>query len=115
MQKLQATLQASILIKSDNSQRRFLAQHSFAIMLEQCCNYSKQCRNNVSLRSKRFLARFVQKAGTRAKKKRNDGGGGGESRKRLPANSTILKNFLFSPSPPTSTLFFFAPALTFAP
>ena len=30
----------------DYSQRRFLAQHSVA-MLEQCCNYSKQCRNNV--------------------------------------------------------------------
>ena len=31
-----------------------------------------------SLRSKRFLARFVEKVGTRAKKKRKDGGGGGE-------------------------------------
>ena len=29
-----------------DSQRRFLAQHIFA-MLEQCYNYSKQCRNNV--------------------------------------------------------------------
>ena len=28
-------------------QRRFLAQHSGA-MLEQCCNYPKQCRNNVA-------------------------------------------------------------------
>ena len=28
-------------------QRRFLAQHSVA-MLEQCCNYSKHCRNNVA-------------------------------------------------------------------
>ena len=26
---------------------RFLAQHSLA-MLEQCCNHSKQCRNNVA-------------------------------------------------------------------
>ena len=34
----------------------------------------------VSLRSKRFLARFVYKAGTRAKKNMNDGGGGGERR-----------------------------------
>ena len=31
----------------DDSQRRFLAQHSLA-MLEQCCNSSKQCRNNVA-------------------------------------------------------------------
>ena len=27
--------------------KQFLAQHSVA-MLEQCCNYSKQCRNNVA-------------------------------------------------------------------
>ena len=31
----------------DDSQRRFLAQHSVA-RLEQCCNHSKQCRNNVA-------------------------------------------------------------------
>ena len=31
----------------DDSQRRFLAQHSVA-MLEECCNHSKQCRNNVA-------------------------------------------------------------------
>ena len=31
----------------DDAQRRFLAQHSVA-MLEQCCNHSKQCRNNVA-------------------------------------------------------------------
>ena len=30
-----------------NSQRRFLTQHSVA-MLEQCWNYSKQCRNNIA-------------------------------------------------------------------
>ena len=30
-----------------DSQRRFLAQHSVA-MLEQRCNHSKQCRNNVA-------------------------------------------------------------------
>ena len=70
MQKLQATLQASILIKSDNSQRRFLAQHSFAIMLEQCCNYSKQCRNNVSLRSKRFQSSYCANVRAEAKKKK---------------------------------------------
>ena len=29
------------------SQRRFLAQHSVA-MLEQFCDHSKQCRNNVA-------------------------------------------------------------------
>ena len=34
-------------VTRDYSQRRFLAQHSVA-MLEQCCNYSKQCRNNVA-------------------------------------------------------------------
>ena len=33
-------------VTRDDSQRRFLAQHSVA-MLEQCCNHSKQCRNNV--------------------------------------------------------------------
>jgi len=31
-----------------NSQRRFLAQHIVAL-LEQCCNHSKQCRNNVEM------------------------------------------------------------------
>ena len=31
----------------DDSQRRFLAQQSVA-MLEQCCNRSKQCRNTVA-------------------------------------------------------------------
>ena len=51
----QANLQAIILdCKGDESkgdvtrndlQREFLAQHSVEI-LEQCCNYSKQCRNN---------------------------------------------------------------------
>ena len=29
-----------------------------------------------------------------SKKKRSDGGGGGERRKRLPANPTILKNYV---------------------
>ena len=32
----------------DDSQRRFLAQHS-AEMLGKCCNHSKQCRNNVEI------------------------------------------------------------------
>ena len=32
-------------VTRDDSQRRFFAQHSVA-MLEQCCNYSTQCRNN---------------------------------------------------------------------
>ena len=31
----------------NDSQRRFLEQHSLA-MLEQCCKYSKQCRKNVA-------------------------------------------------------------------
>ena len=31
----------------DESQRKFWAQQIFA-MLEQCCNYSEQCRNNVA-------------------------------------------------------------------
>ena len=34
-------------VTRDDSQRQFLEQHSYA-MLEQCCNYSKQCRNNVT-------------------------------------------------------------------
>ena len=33
--------------KGDVTQRPFLAQHTVA-MLEQCCNYSKQCRNTVA-------------------------------------------------------------------
>ena len=32
-------------VTRNDSQRRFLAQHNVAI-LEQCCNHSKQCRNN---------------------------------------------------------------------
>ena len=32
-------------VTRDDSQRRFSAQHSLA-MLEQCCKHSKQCRNN---------------------------------------------------------------------
>ena len=32
-------------VTRDDSKRRFLAQHSVAI-LEQCCNHSKQCGNN---------------------------------------------------------------------
>ena len=34
-------------VTRDDSQRRFLAQHGVE-MLEQCCNHSKQCRNNVA-------------------------------------------------------------------
>ena len=34
-------------VTRDDSQRRFLPQHS-AAMLKQCCNHSKQCRNNVA-------------------------------------------------------------------
>ena len=34
-------------VKRDDSQQRFLAQHSVT-MLEQCCNHLKQCRNNVA-------------------------------------------------------------------
>ena len=34
-------------VTRNDSQPRFLAQHSVAI-LEQCCNHSKQCRNNDS-------------------------------------------------------------------
>ena len=35
--------------------KQFLAQHSVA-MLEQCCNYSKQCRNNVASMLQRCVA-----------------------------------------------------------
>ena len=38
-------------VTRDDSQRRFLVQHSIA-MLEQCCNNSKQCRYNVETRVK---------------------------------------------------------------
>ena len=34
-------------VTRDDSQRRFFVQHGVA-MLEQCCNYSEQCRNNVA-------------------------------------------------------------------
>ena len=34
-------------VTRDDLQRRFIAQHCVA-MLKQCCNYSKQCRNNVA-------------------------------------------------------------------
>ena len=34
-------------ITRDDSQRRFLAEHSVA-MLEQCSNYSQQCRNTAA-------------------------------------------------------------------
>ena len=34
-------------VARDDSQRRFLVQHSVA-MLQQCCNNSKQFRNNVA-------------------------------------------------------------------
>ena len=34
-------------VTGDDSQRRFLAQHSVG-MLEQCCHRSKQCRSNVA-------------------------------------------------------------------
>ena len=36
-------------VTRDDSQRRLLSQHIVA-MLEQCCNYPKQCRNNVALK-----------------------------------------------------------------
>ena len=35
-------------VTRDDSQQRFLAQHSVA-MLEQCCKDSKQCRNNFAV------------------------------------------------------------------
>ena len=34
-------------VTPDDSQRRFLAQHRAAI-LEQCCNHSTKCRNNIA-------------------------------------------------------------------
>ena len=34
-------------VTGDDSQRRFLAQHSVR-MLEQCCNHEKQCRSNAA-------------------------------------------------------------------
>ena len=35
-------------VTQDDSQQRFLGQHSVAT-LEQCCNHSKQCRHNVAI------------------------------------------------------------------
>ena len=35
------------MLHGTRSRRRFLALHIVA-MLEQCCNHSKQCRNNVA-------------------------------------------------------------------
>ena len=37
-------------VTRNDSQRRFRAQHS-VVTLEQCCNHSKQCRNNVVMPS----------------------------------------------------------------
>ena len=34
-------------VTQDDSQGQFLAQHSVAV-LEQCCTFSKKCRNNVA-------------------------------------------------------------------
>ena len=47
-------------VTRDDSQPRFLAQHSVA-MLEQYCNYSKQCCNNVATLccAKKSLLRIV--------------------------------------------------------
>ena len=39
--------QEILCVTRDDSQRRFLLQHSVT-MLEQYCDYSKQCRNNVA-------------------------------------------------------------------
>ena len=44
------TLQSSFMVMfktRDDSQRRLLEQH-YVAKLEQCCNHSKQCRNNVA-------------------------------------------------------------------
>ena len=41
------TIHDRTVVTRDDSQRRFLAQHSVAI-LEQCCVHSKQCPNNVA-------------------------------------------------------------------
>ena len=49
-----------------------------------------------SLRSKRFLARFVYKAGTRAKKKRMTGEGEGEGREGTPSPSPFNLFFVSS-------------------
>ena len=34
-------------VARDDSQRRFSAEQYCVAMMEQCCNHSKQCRNNV--------------------------------------------------------------------
>ena len=39
-------------VRRDDSQRRFLVQHSIEMLEEQCCNNSKQCRHNVETRVK---------------------------------------------------------------
>ena len=39
-------------VTRDDSQRRFLVQHSIEMLEEQCCNNSKQCRHNVETRVK---------------------------------------------------------------
>ena len=41
------TVAPKVMFTRDDSQRRFLTQHS-VVILEQCCNYSKQCRSNVA-------------------------------------------------------------------
>ena len=60
-------------VTPDDSQRRFLAQQSVA-MLEQCCNYSKQCHNNVATlccaKNRRCESSRETPTGTRTAKKR---------------------------------------------
>ena len=46
-EKIYVSKQSKGDVTRDDSKRRILAQHSIA-MLEQCCNHSKQCRNNVA-------------------------------------------------------------------
>ena len=46
-EKIYVSKQSKGDVARDDSKRRILAQQSIA-MLEQCCNHSKQCRNNVA-------------------------------------------------------------------
>ena len=79
----------------DDSQPPFLAQHRVA-MLEQCCNHSKQCRNNVTTvycdknrpgESSRLTSPLAAKATITAKKE------GLISKKQLCTYSTLFCTF----------------------
>ena len=52
------TVAPKVMFTRDDSQRRFLTQHS-VVILEQRCNYSKQCRSHVACYAKSESLRII--------------------------------------------------------